>query len=53
VAEATALDRIGISVKAHRLLGQPLGENPHLEEIMRHSKNEVEALVGVRALRIP
>jgi len=48
VAEAAALDRIGISVKAHRLLEQLLGENPHLEEIMRHSKNEVEALVGVR-----
>ena len=48
MAEPAALDRIAINVKAYRLLEQLLQENPRLEEIMRSSKNEVEALVGVR-----
>ncbi|MGD2135600.1 MAG: hypothetical protein PVF27_05540, partial [Gemmatimonadales bacterium] len=42
------LDRIAINVKSHRLLKTLLSENPKLEEIMRNSKNETEALVGVR-----
>jgi hypothetical protein len=42
------LDRIAISVKSHRLLKLLLNENPTLDEIMRNSKNETEALVGVR-----
>jgi lysine 2,3-aminomutase len=48
MAEPAALDRIAINVKAYKLLEELLGENPRLEEIMRSSKNEVEALVGVR-----
>jgi lysine 2,3-aminomutase len=48
VAEPAALDRIAINVKSYRLLEELLRENPRLEEIMRGSKNEVEALVGVR-----
>jgi lysine 2,3-aminomutase len=48
MAEPAALDRIAINVKAYRLLEELLQENPRLEEIMRSSKNEVEALVGVR-----
>jgi len=46
--EADKLDRIAITVKSHRLLKQLLLENPMLEDIMRNSKNETEALVGVR-----
>lgn len=42
------LDKIAISVGAHKLLQQLLDENPELDEIMRHSSNEVEALVGVQ-----
>jgi lysine 2,3-aminomutase len=42
------LDHIAINVKSHRLLKTLLKENPKLEEIMRNSKNEVEACVGVR-----
>ncbi len=42
------LDRIAITVKSHRLLKLLLSENRRLEEIMRNSKNEVEARVGVR-----
>ena len=42
------LDKIGISVKAHKLLKQLLKESPKLEGIMRDSSNEVEALVGVK-----
>lgn len=42
------LDQIAITVKAHRVLKQLLKENPKLEEIMRNSRNETEALIGVR-----
>jgi lysine 2,3-aminomutase len=42
------LDRIAITVKAHRLLRQLLKENPKLEEILRNSKNEIEARIGIR-----
>ena len=42
------LDKIAISVRSHKLLRELLNENPELEEIMRNSKNETEALVGVR-----
>jgi lysine 2,3-aminomutase len=48
MAEPAALDKIAINVKAYRLLEKLLGENPRLEEIMRNSHNEIEALVGVR-----
>ncbi|MCK5741877.1 MAG: hypothetical protein KAH48_06655, partial [Chlorobi bacterium] len=42
------LDKIAISVQSHKLLQQLLSENPELEEIMRVSRNETEALIGVR-----
>lgn len=42
------LDKIAINVRSHKLLRQLLKENPQLEEIMRDSKNETEALVGVK-----
>ena len=42
------LDRIAITVQAHRLLNRLLDENPQLERIMRNARNETEALVGVR-----
>ena len=42
------LDKVAISVRSHKLLKQLLKENPRLEEIMRQSKNEIEALIGVR-----
>jgi len=43
-----ALDDIAIDVKSHKLLNKLLKENPKLEEIMRVSKNETEALIGVK-----
>ncbi|MEE9461429.1 MAG: KamA family protein [Bacteroidales bacterium] len=46
--EIEILDRIAISVKAHKLLRVLLRENPAFDEIMRNSRNETEALVGVR-----
>lgn len=42
------LDQIAISVKSHCLLKELLNENPQLEEIMRHARNDTEALVGVK-----
>jgi len=42
------LDKIAINVKSHRLLSQLMSENPKLERIMNQSKNETEALVGVK-----
>jgi len=42
------LDKISISVRAHKLLKQLLDENPQLDEIMINSQNEVEALQGVK-----
>ena len=42
------LDQIAISVRAHKLLKELLKENPRLEEILRSSKNETEALHGLR-----
>ncbi len=42
------LDRIAINVKSHRLLKALLKENPKLEEIMRNSKNEIEARIGIK-----
>lgn len=47
------LDQIAINVRAHRLLKLLLRENPVLEEIMRNSKNETEALEGVRNWVLP
>ncbi len=46
--EIEVLDKIAISVQSHKLLKQLLKENPRLEEIMRNSRNQTEALVGVR-----
>lgn len=48
MTEVLLLDTIAINVRSHRLLKQLLQENPRLEEIMRGSRNEIEALVGVR-----
>lgn len=48
MSEMQQLDRIAISVKSHRLLNKLLKENPKLEEIMHSSRNETEALIGVR-----
>jgi lysine 2,3-aminomutase len=42
------LDKIAISVKAHKLLTQLLEENPQLDEIIINSQNEIEALLGVK-----
>jgi len=42
------LDKIAITVKSHRLLKVLLKENPKLEEIMYGSKNETEALIGMK-----
>ncbi|MEN8153777.1 MAG: KamA family protein, partial [Acidobacteriota bacterium] len=42
------LDKIGLSVRSHKLLKQLLNENPKLKEIMGNAKNETEALIGVR-----
>lgn len=44
----TYLDQIAITVRAHKLLKELLKENPRLEEIIRSSKNETEALHGLR-----
>lgn len=48
MAKENVLDKVAINVKSHRLLKKLLKENPKLEEIMRNSRNETEALVGVR-----
>lgn len=42
------LDKIAINVNSHNLLKQILKENPILDDILRHAKNETEALEGVR-----
>ena len=46
--EIEILDRIAITVKSHKLLRLLLKENPAFDEIMRNSRNETEALVGVQ-----
>ncbi len=46
--EVKTLDQVAINVCSHRLLKRLLRENPTLDEIMRNSRNETEALVGVR-----
>ncbi len=48
VTSIAELDSIAINVKARKLLLKLMRENPRLEEIMRNSKNAVEALVGVK-----
>lgn len=48
MTENEKLDRIAISVRSHRLLRVLLKENPMLETIMRESKNEIEAQIGVK-----
>ncbi len=42
------LDEIAINVHSHKLLNQLLQENPELEDIMHNSRNDTEALLGVR-----
>jgi lysine 2,3-aminomutase len=42
------LDHIAINVRSHRLVKALLEENPKLEQILRNSKNETEACIGVR-----
>ena len=42
------LDHIAINVKSHRLVRTLLKENPKLEQILRNSKNEIEARIGIR-----
>ncbi len=49
MTEIERLDRIAITVKSHKLLKILLQENPALETIMQNSRNETEALVGVKA----
>ncbi|MBN1953156.1 MAG: KamA family protein [Bacteroidales bacterium] len=46
--EIEKLDRIAISAKSHKFCKILLQENPRLDEIIRNSKNETEALVGVK-----
>ncbi len=46
--EVKILDKVAINTRSHKLLKLLLNENPRLKEIMRDSKNETEALVGVR-----
>jgi len=46
--ELQKLDNIAITVKAHRLLKKLLDENVELDKIMQKSKNETEALYGVK-----
>ena len=48
MSEIEVLDKIAISVRSHRLLKELLDENPPLEDAMRKSRNEPEALIGVR-----
>jgi len=48
MSQVYELDKIAITVKSHRLLKALLKENPKLEEIMHGSKNETEALVGIK-----
>jgi len=48
MTENEKLDRIAISVHSHRLLRILLRENPMLETIMRESRNEIEAQLGVK-----
>lgn len=43
-------DRVAINVLSHRRLNRLLQENPRLEKILQYSKNETEALEGVREL---
>ncbi len=48
MSKIAELDKIAINVKSHKLLRKLLDENPELETIMRESKNETEALIGVK-----
>jgi lysine 2,3-aminomutase len=43
-------DHVAINVRSHRLLNVLLRENPALEKILQYSKNETEALEGLREL---
>jgi len=42
------LDKVAITVLSHKLLKRLLRENPRLDEIMRNSSNEIEAIYGVK-----
>ncbi|MBN2497081.1 MAG: KamA family protein [Deltaproteobacteria bacterium] len=46
--QGVALDKIRISVKAHRLLWQLLEENPRLERILTQSRSEIDARTKIR-----
>ena len=48
ILDTTELDKVAISVGAHKLLKKLLEENSELEEIMRNSHNPIEALEGVK-----
>lgn len=48
MTEIEKLDKIAINVKSRKLLLKLLSENPKLDEIIRNSNNETEALVGVK-----
>jgi len=48
MSQKEQIEKIVISVKSHKLLKKLLSENPKLEEIMIQSKNDTEALIGVR-----
>lgn len=48
MSEYPLSDKVAISLKAHNILGQLLGENPVLEEIMRVSGSDAEAVNRVR-----
>ena len=43
------LDRVAINVKSHRLLQRFLHENPRLKQILQSSRDETQALSGVRS----
>lgn len=48
MASFTKLDKVSINTRSHYLLRKLLSENPKLNTIMVNSKNETEALVGVK-----
>lgn len=48
LSENQKLDQDPITDKSQKQLKKLLKENPKLEEIMRHARNETEALAGVR-----
>ncbi len=49
----TFLDKIAINVHARKILLTILKENPMLEQILRNSKNELEAKTGIKEWVLP